>query len=255
MLIDLFSSFDPATHKLHSVFITRRSLISVSHLFIAIPTLYTGGRRFTTSVRLYTGFLIRWLDRKQVSHIKGITLILASRITLTLSTNLIGQIPYTFPISVLPVFRISLCLPVWLGAIASSLVYAPTHFLAGLIPLRTPLALTPVVTAAELIRNLVRPMSHCARLTINTTLGHLYLKLSSAFVIWSIANPSRSKILTLFLLILTTFLIFFEILIAILQSYIFCFLLTIYITDHPRMQLPYQDKAYPHLLKSKFLTS
>jgi F0F1-type ATP synthase membrane subunit a len=98
-------------------------------------------------------------------------------------------------------------------------------------------------------------MSHCARLTINTTLGHLYLKLSSAFVIWSIANPSRSKILTLFLLILTTFLIFFEILIAILQSYIFCFLLTIYITDHPRMQLPYQDKAYPHLLKSKFLTS
>lgn len=251
MLIDLFTSFDPATYKLHGIYPTFWWLTNFSHLLIIIPTYYSGGRRFTTTVRLYLGYLIHWLDSKQISHIKGITLILASRITLTLSTNMIGQLPYTYPITVSPVFSMTLCLPIWFGAIASSLVYAPTHFLAGLIPLRTPLVLTPIVTTAELMRNLVRPVSHCARLTINTTLGHLYLKLAASFSMWSIAIPSGPSLTTLILLALTVLLIFFEALMALLQSYIFCFLLTIYITDHPRVPLLTQDQALISSLKIK----
>lgn len=252
MLIDLFSSFDPAVYKLHSILPRFWWFTNFSHLLILIPTFYSGGSRFTTAIRLYLGYLIHWLDSKQIRHIKGITLILASRITLTLSTNIIGQLPYTYPITVSPVFRITLCLPVWFGAIASSLVYAPSHFLAGLIPLRTPLILTPIVTTAELIRNLVRPISHCARLTINTTLGHLYLKLAASFSIWSLALPNGPGFKVFFLVALTILLIFFEALIALLQSYIFCFLLTIYITDHPRASAPSQDPAIIHVLKPKF---
>ncbi len=214
-----------------------------------MPTLFVGGRRYTTSVRLYIGYLVRWLDSKHTSHVKGITLILASRITLTLSTNIIGQLPYTFPITVSPVFRITLCLPIWFGAITSSLAYAPSHFLAALIPLRTPLVLTPIVTTAELIRNLVRPISHCARLTINTTLGHLYLKLAASFSILVLASPSGPVLTTLTLIFLTTLLVFFEALIALLQSYIYCFLLTIYITDHPHTPLTVQNKALIHIKK------
>ena len=224
-----------------------------SHLLILVPTLYAGGRRYTTSVRLYIGYLIHWLNSKQISHIKGITLILASRITLTLSTNIIGQLPYTFPITVSPVFRITLCLPIWFGAITSSLIFAPTHFLAGLIPLRTPLVLTPIVTTAELIRNLVRPVSHCARLTINTTLGHLYLKLAASFSILTLASPNGPRLTTFILLALSILLIFFEVIIALLQSFIYCFLLTIYITDHPHISLPIQDKALINVSKTKFL--
>lgn len=253
MLIDLFSTFDPATYKIYNAFPTTWWFTNFSHLLILIPTLFVGGRRYTTTVRLYIGYLIHWLDSKQISHIKGITLILASRITLTLSTNIIGQLPYTFPITVSPIFRITLCLPIWFGAIASSLIYAPTHFLARLIPLRTPLILTPIVTTAELIRNLVRPISHCARLTINTTLGHLYLKLAASFSIFTLASPNGPSITTLILFSLTILLIFFEALIALLQSYIYCFLLTIYITDHPHVSLPIQDKSFIHITKRKFL--
>jgi ATP synthase subunit 6 len=184
---------------------------------------------------------------------KGITLILASRITLTLSTNIVGQLPYTFPITVSPVYRITLCLPIWFGAITSSLLYAPAHFLAALIPLRTPLVLTPVVTTAELIRNLVRPISHCARLTINTTLGHLYLKLAASFCILTLASPSGATVTTLILISLTVLLVFFETLIALLQSYIYCFLLTIYITDHPHTPLTVQNKALIHVYKRKHI--
>ncbi len=253
MLIDLFSSFDPAAYKLHNAYPSFWWVTNFLHLLILIPTYFTGGRRFTTSIRLYIGYLIHWLDSKQTTHIKGITLILASRITLTLTTNLVGQLPYTYPITVSPVFRMTICLPIWFGAIFSSLVFAPTHFLARLIPLRTPLVLTPIVTTAELISNLVRPVSHCARLTINTTLGHLYLKLAASFFIYSLALPSTPGIGTLILLILTALLIFFEAVIALLQSYIFCFLLTIYITDHPRTHIPEQRKAFISLSKTKFL--
>lgn len=253
MLIDLFSTFDPATYKTYNTFPTTWWFINFSHILILLPTLFTGGRRFTSSIRLYIGYLVHWLDSKQISHIKGITLILASRITLTLSTNIIGQLPYTYPITVSPVFSITLCLPIWFGAITSSLIYAPTHFLAGLIPLSTPLILTPIVTTAELMRNLVRPISHCARLTINTTLGHLYLKLAASFSIYTLASSNGLRLTTFILLSLTVILIFFEVIIALLQSYIYCFLLTIYITDHPHISLPVQDKAF--IIISKKTTS
>ena len=197
MLPDLFSTFDPATHKTYSRHPTTWWFTNFSHVLILMPTLFVGGRRYTTSVRLYIGYLVHWLDSKHISHMKGMTLILASRITLTLSTNIIGQLPYTFPITVSPVFRMTLCLPIWFGTITSSLVYAPSHFLAALIPLRTPLGLTPIVAAAELIRSLVRPISHCARLTINTTLGHLYLKLAASFSILTLASPSGPTVTTL----------------------------------------------------------
>nr|WEG23723.1 ATPase subunit 6 [Polydora cf. ciliata DS-2023] len=243
MLMDLFSTFDPATYKIYNTFPASWWFMNFSHLLILMPTLFTGGSRFNSSIRLYMGYLIHWLDSKQISHMKGMTLILASSITLTLSTNMIGQLPYTYPITVSPVFSMTLCLPIWFGAITSSLIYAPTHFLAGLIPLSTPLVLTPIVTTAELMSNLVRPISHCARLTINTTLGHLYLKLAASFSMYSLASSNGLSLTTFILLSLTIMLIFFEVIIALLQSYIYCFLLTIYITDHPHISLPIQNKA------------
>lgn len=253
MIIDLFSTFDPVAYKLHSSYPTFWWMTNFSHLLIALPTFYTGGRRFTTATRLYLGYLIHWLDSKQTTHIKGITLILASSITLTLTTNIIGQLPYTYPITVSPVFRITICLPIWLGAIASSLVFSPVQFLSALVPSNTPAIVATVVTAAEVIRNLIRPVSHCARLTINTSLGHLYLKLAASFSIVSITQPSGPGFSTLILLALSLFLIFFEVLIALIQSYIFCFLLTMYITDHPRTALKNQNKAFISLSKAKIL--
>ena len=254
MLIDLFSTFDPAAYSLYNTLPSFWWVTNFFHLALAVPTFYSGGRRFTSIIRLYIGYLIHWLDSKHTLHVKGMTLILASSITLTLTTNIVGQFPYTYPITVSPVFRMTICLPVWLGIVFSSLIYAPAHFLGGLIPLRTPIVLTPIVTTAELIRNLVRPVSHCARLTINTTLGHLYLKLAASFSMYSVVQPSGPSISSFILIILRVFLIFFEALIALLQSYIFCFLLTIYITDHPQMPSPSNDKAYIYVEKHKSLS-
>ena len=253
MLIDLFSTFDPAAYSLHNIIPSFWWATNFVHIFLAMPTFYVGGRRFTSIIRLYIGFLIHWLDSKNIYHVKGITLILASSITLTLTTNIIGQLPYTYPITVSPVFSITICLPIWFGIIFSSLIYAPSHFLSSLIPLRTPIVLTPIVTTAELIRNLVRPVSHCARLTINTTLGHLYLKLAASFSIFSIVQPHGPSISSIILLLLRLFLIFFEALIALLQSYIFCFLLTIYVTDHPQSSSLNSNKAFLFVQKQKFL--
>lgn len=83
------------------------------------------------------------------------------------------------------------------------------------------------------MRYLARPLSHCARLTINTSLGHLYLKMaaSAAVIYYTKLGVAVSRI---FFVGLSVGLIFFEIIIALIQSYIFCFLLTMYATDHPR---------------------
>lgn len=186
-----------------------------------------------TANRLFLGGLIRWLDSKQISHLKGITHILAATVIVVLATNLVGQMPYTFPVSTSLLFRMTLSLPIWLGLTISAVRFARYSTLASFIPLGTPLSLTSVVSVAESIRYFARPLSHCARLTINTSLGHLYLKMaaSAAVIYYTGSGVTVSGVLFVGL---SLGLIFFEMAIALIQSFIFCFLLTIYATEHPR---------------------
>lgn len=242
LILDLFSLFDPAAYALSACRITFWWVGNFLFILLLVPTFYMGGGRFMTANRLFFGGLVRWLDNKQIHHLKGIRHIITASVVVVLSTNLIGQMPYTFPVSTSLLFRITLSLPMWLGLTLSAIRFAPYYTLTNFIPLGTPLLLTFIVAVAEFIRYLARPLSHCARLTINTSLGHLYLKIaaSASVIYYTKVGVAVSRV---FFVGLSVGLIFFEMVIALIQSYIFCFLLTIYVTDHPRGLSPL-DKIF-----------
>lgn len=81
-------------------------------ILLLVPTLYVGGSRFMTANRLFLGGLVRWLDNKQIHHLKGMTHIITASVIVVLSTNLIGQMPYTFPVSTSLLFSMTLSLPI-----------------------------------------------------------------------------------------------------------------------------------------------
>lgn len=234
MLLDTFSLIDPSAYLLRNKINRLWIIINIIPLILLSYSFWIGGNRYNTILRLFLGSLVKWLDSKDVLKIKGMTLIIIRVIILSTTINFLSSLPFNFPLSTSPVVRITLCLPIWFGVMASSIQYAPIKFFCNLVPYGTPLWISPIVVLAELIRLLIRPISHCARITINLSLGHIYLSLSASLCRILMCSPVFEVVPFVSRFILTVFLFCFELFMAFLQTYIFSFLLVIYISDHSK---------------------
>jgi F-type H+-transporting ATPase subunit a len=90
------------------------------------------------------------------------------------------------------------------------------------VPQGTPRILIPFIVCIETIRNIIRPGTLAVRLTANIIAGHLLLTL--------IGNTGNnlSTLLISFLLISQIALLLLEAAVAIIQSYVFAVLSTLY---------------------------
>jgi F-type H+-transporting ATPase subunit a len=91
-----------------------------------------------------------------------------------------------------------------------------------------PLALRPIMAIIELISFFVRPLSHSIRLGGNMMAGHAVLKVFAAFV------PALS-ILGILPMVMMVAITGLEVLVSVVQAYIFAILTCIYLKDalHP----------------------
>jgi len=100
---------------------------------------------------------------------------------------------------------------------------------AHIVPQRTPGALIPFIVLIESIRNIIRPLTLAVRLIANIVAGHLLITL--------LGNQTAiSSRITLAILIRTQIILLtLESAVAIIQSYVFAILSTLYareITSH-----------------------
>jgi F-type H+-transporting ATPase subunit a len=95
--------------------------------------------------------------------------------------------------------------------------------LAHLIPQGTPPVLIPVIVLIETTRNLIRPATLAIRLTANIIAGHLLITLLGNQV-------ARNELIIIEPLILgvTILLLTLEFAVALIQSYVFSVLVTLY---------------------------
>jgi len=101
--------------------------------------------------------------------------------------------------------------------------------LAHLVPQGTPGALMPFIVLIETIRNTIRPLTLAVRLIANIVAGHLLITLLGN------QTEKASGIILLGLLITQIILLTLESAVAIIQSYVFAVLSTLYareITSH-----------------------
>lgn len=220
MITNLFSVFDPSSSILNlslnwlSTFI---GLLIIPSIYWFIPSRYhiIWNNILTT---LHKEFTVLLGNPNQ----KGITLIFVSLFRLILFNNFIGLFPYIFTSTSHLTLTLILALPLWLAFIIYGWLNHTQHIFAHLVPQGTPGVLIPFMVCIETISNVIRPGTLAVRLTANIIAGHLLITLLGN------TGPSLSSIIIIVLLVVQILLLILESAVAIIQSYVFAVLRTLY---------------------------
>ena len=106
------------------------------------------------------------------------------------------------------------------------------HFFSLFVPHGTPLPMIPFIFVVELLSFLVRPFSLGLRLFVAMTAGHILLKVLAGFVVNSInAGAGYGIAIGLPSLTLMVGIQALELLVAVVQAYVFALLTSLYIND------------------------
>lgn len=218
MITNLFRTFDPST----------RFGISLNWLRIFLGILFIPSIFWLIPSRwnyLWINIILTLHKEFKIlinSPFKGRTLIFIRLFSIILFNNFLGLFPYIFTSSRHLIITLTLSLPLWLRFILYGWINNTIHIFAHLVPQGSPRVLIPFIVCIETIRNIIRPGTLAVRLTANIIAGHLLLTL--------LGNTGSSlNLFTLNILIITQILLLIlESAVAIIQSYVFSVLRTLY---------------------------
>nr|QWB85642.1 ATP synthase F0 subunit 6 [Tragosoma depsarium] len=222
MMTNLFSSFDPTTNlKLSSNWLsTLLGSTAIPSLFWLIPSRYST-IWINIMITLHKEFKILLSSEKS----SGSTLLFLSLFTFILFNNFMGLFPYIFTSTSHLTLTLALALPLWISFMIYGWINNTIHMFAHLVPQGTPPALMPFMVCIETISNIIRPGTLAVRLSANMIAGHLLLTLLGN------TGPKLSLILINFLITIQILLLILESAVAIIQSYVFAVLSTLYSSE------------------------
>jgi F-type H+-transporting ATPase subunit a len=105
------------------------------------------------------------------------------------------------------------------------------HFLSFFVPKGVPIAMLVLVVPIEVLSYFMRPISHSVRLFANMTAGHTMLKVFGKFIVDMLAANAALMVASILPFALIVALTGLELLIAVLQAYVFTILTCLYIND------------------------
>jgi len=158
--------------------------------------------------------------------------------TFILIGNLVGLIPYSYTVTSQLIVCVGLSFALLLGVTILGLHRHGLALFSLFIPTGTPLGLVPVLVLLELLSYLSRFFSLGIRLFANMVAGHVLLKIVSTSI-WGLvlAVPAFATLSVLPLLLMTA-LAALELLVALLQAYVFTILFCSYINDVINLHTP-----------------
>lgn len=219
MITNLFSVFDPSTSIINLSLNWLRIFIGIFCIPLSLWFIPSRYRLiwFKIIIKFHYEFKIILLDKNF-----GGTLMFIALFSIIFYNNILGLFPYIFTCTSHIVITISLALPLWLGFIVFGWLNNSKHIFIHLVPQGTPSILISFIVCIETIRNLIRPITLAIRLSANIIAGHLLITL--------LGNIGYSLIfyIIIFLLIIQILLIILECAVAIIQSYVFSVLRTLY---------------------------
>jgi F-type H+-transporting ATPase subunit a len=152
-----------------------------------------------------------------------------------LFANLIGLIPYSFTVTSQLIITAALALTVFFVVVGYGFWRHGLHFLKLFVPKGVPIYILPAIVAIEILSFLSRPVSHSVRLFANMLAGHITLQVFAGFIImlagWGVLGWFGATLPFIMVVLLTAL----ELLVALLQAYVFAILTCIYLNDaiHP----------------------
>ena len=139
--------------------------------------------------------------------------------------NLLGMVPYSFTFTSHIIVTFALALMVFIGVTILGFVKHGVRFFSFFVPPGVSVLLWPLMIPIEIISYLSRPISLAVRLFANMLAGHTLLKVFAGFVT-ALGVAGVLPILA-FVAALTGL----ELVIAVLQAYVFAILTCLYISD------------------------
>nr|AYR05152.1 ATP synthase F0 subunit 6 [Macratriinae sp. 2 ACP-2013] len=220
-MMNLFSSFDPSTnwHTSFNWSSTFIGLIIIPSMFWLIPS-----RHNFLWIKI-TSTLHKEFKTLLGTKIKGSTLIFVSLFSFILFNNFIGLFPYIFTSTSHMILTLALALPLWLTFMLYGWINNTIHMFAHLVPQGTPPVLMPFMVCIETISNIIRPGTLAVRLSANMIAGHLLMTLLGN------TGPMLSVSMVNILIIVQILLLTLESAVAIIQSYVFAVLSTLYSSE------------------------
>lgn len=223
MITNLFSVFDPSTTIFNLSLNWLRTfigLIIIPYTFWFIPSRINIVWN-NILIILHQEFKTLLGPNRQ----NGCSFIFISLFSLILFNNFLGLFPYIFTSTSHLTLTLTLALPLWISFMIYGWINHTQHMFAHLVPQGTPRVLMPFIVCIETISNVIRPGTLAVRLTANIIAGHLLLTL-----IGNTGN-SLSSILLGLLVLGQIALLILESAVAIIQSYVFAVLSTLYSSE------------------------
>nr|YP_010247233.1 ATP synthase F0 subunit 6 [Gibbium aequinoctiale]ATN40781.1 ATP synthase F0 subunit 6 [Gibbium aequinoctiale] len=217
---NLFSTFDPSTQ-----------ILSMNWMSIILPIIMIPSSYWIIQSRINKLWNLIILNLHKEFKLlmgksnTGMTLMMISLFTTILATNFMGLFPYIFTTSSHLCFTLTLALPLWISFMIYGWFNKTIHMLSHLVPQGTPAALMSFMVCIETVSNCIRPGTLAIRLTANMIAGHLLLTLLGN------TGPLMNTSMVSILIITQIMLLILESAVAIIQSYVFAVLSTLYFSE------------------------
>nr|AVN67724.1 ATP synthase F0 subunit 6 [Eurycotis floridana] len=224
MMSNLFSVFDPSTSIMNlslNWLSTMLGLIIIPMSFWLIPS-----RQFILWNKLLINLHKEFKMLLGIKNInKGSSFIFISLFSMIMFNNFMGLFPYIFTSTSHMILTLTLALPLWISFMLFGWINNTQHMFAHLVPQGTPPVLMPFMVCIETISNMIRPGTLAVRLAANMIAGHLLLTLLGN------TGPMLSYSLLSLLIATQIALLVLESAVAIIQSYVFAVLSTLYSSE------------------------
>nr|YP_010693130.1 ATP synthase F0 subunit 6 [Zeugodacus atrifacies]WCB98337.1 ATP synthase F0 subunit 6 [Zeugodacus atrifacies] len=223
MMTNLFSVFDPSS----SIFNLSLNWMSTFLGLLLIPSAYW---LMPSRWHIFWNSILLTLHKEFKTLLgpsghSGSTFIFVSLFSLILFNNFMGLFPYIFTSTSHLTLTLTLAMPLWLCFMLYGWINHTQHMFAHLVPQGTPAVLMPFMVCIETISNIIRPGTLAVRLAANMIAGHLLLTLLGN------TGPSLSYAIVSLLLVGQIALLILESAVAIIQSYVFAVLSTLYSSE------------------------
>ncbi len=138
--------------------------------------------------------------------------------------NLLGMIPYGFTFTSHIIVTFAMAAVVFIGVTIIGIARHGWHFLSFFVPHGVPVVLLLLLVPIEVLSYFIRPFTLSIRLFANMMAGHTMLAIFAGFVV-------AMGVFGFVPLGVDVLLIFLELLVAVLQAYVFTILTCLYLRD------------------------
>lgn len=150
---------------------------------------------------------------------------------IVLMGNVLGLLPYSFTYTSHIIVNFVLAALIFLMVTVFGIMNHGLHFFSLFAPKGVPFILQFLVVPIELLSFLIRPITLSARLFFNMVAGHLMLKVFAGFSTMMLGLGLGGVVAGLLPMFFNVGIYMLELLVAVLQAYIFAMLSAIYLKD------------------------